>query len=63
MLGYGVETAESCYTNFEAEPSKYDMGKDTILQNVNCFISLLILEDGSAGGDHAVLKANSYFTL
>ena len=28
MLRYGVETSESCYTNFEAELSKYDMEKN-----------------------------------
>ena len=63
MLGYGVETSEPCYNNFEAELSEYDMGKDAILQNVNCFISVLVLEDESAGGYHAVLKAKSYFNL
>ena len=63
MLGYGAETSESYYTNFEAELSKYDMGKDAILQNVNLCIFVLVLEDGSAGGDHAVLKPNSYLTL
>ncbi len=35
MLRYGVETTESCYTNFEAELAKLGMGKDAIVPNVN----------------------------
>ena len=63
MLRYGVETSESCYTNFEAELSKYDMGKESIVPNVNWFMSVPVLEDGSAGVDNVVLKPNSYVTL
>ena len=63
MLRYGVETSESCYTNFEAELSKYDMGKESIVPNVNWFMSVPVLEDGSAGVDNVVLKPNSYVTI
>lgn len=63
MLRYGVETTESCYTNFEAELEKLGMGKDAIVPNVNWFMSVPVLEDGSAGVDNVVQKINSYVTL
>ena len=63
ILRYGVETTESCYTNFEAELAKLGMGKDAIVPNVNWFMSVPVLEDGSAGIDNVVLQPNSYVTL
>ena len=63
MLRYGVETTESCYTNFEAELAKLGMGKNAIVPNVNWFMSVQVLEDGSAGVDNVVLQPNSYVTL
>ena len=63
MLRYGVETTESCYTNFEAELAKLGMGKEAIVPNVNWFMSVPVLEDGSAGVDNVVQKINSFVTL
>ena len=63
LLRYGVETTESCYTNFEAELAKLGMGKEAIVPNVNWFMSVPVLEDGSAGVDNVVQKINSYVTL
>ena len=63
MLRYRVETTESCYTNFEAELAKLGMGKEAIVPNVNWFMSVPVLEDGSAGVDNVVQKINSYVTL
>ena len=63
MLRYGVETTESCYTNFEAELAKHAMGKDAIVANVNWFMSVPVLRDGSAGVDNVVQRPNSYVTL
>lgn len=63
MLRYAVETTESCYTNFEAKLAKLGMGKDAIVPNVNWFMSVPVLEDGSAGVDNVVQKPNSYVTL
>jgi urea carboxylase-associated protein 1 len=63
MLRYGVETTESCYTNFEAELAKLGMGKDAIVPNVNWFMSVPVLEDESAGVDNVVQQPNSYVTL
>ena len=63
MLRYGVETTESCYTNFATELSKLGMGKEAIVPNVNWFMSVPVLEDGSAGVDNVVKQPNSYVTL
>tara|TARA_B100000767_G_scaffold85270_1_gene81966 strand:- start:266 stop:583 length:318 start_codon:yes stop_codon:yes gene_type:complete len=59
LLRYGVETTESCYTNFEAELVKNGMGKEAIAPNVNLFMSVPVLEDGSAGVNNVVLQPNS----
>ena len=63
LLRYGVETTESCYTNFEAELAKLGMGKEAIVPNVNWFMSVPVLEDGSAGVENVVQQPNSYVTL
>ena len=63
MLRYGVETTESCYSNFEIELSKLGMGKEAIVPNVNCFMSVPVLEDGSAGVDNVVQQPNSHVIL
>ena len=63
MLRYGVETTESCYTNFESELAKLGMGKDAIVPNVNWFMSVPVLGDGSAGVDNVVQQPKSYVTL
>ena len=63
MLRYGVETTESCYTNFETELLKLGMGKEAIVPNVNWFMSVPVLEDGSAGVDNVVQQPNSHVTL
>ena len=63
MLRYGIKTTESCYSNFEAELAKHQMGKDAIVPNVNWFMSVTVLQDGSAGVDNVVQKPNSYVTL
>ena len=63
LLRYGVKTMESCYSNFEIELAKNELGKDSIVPNVNWFMSVPVLEDGTAGVDNVVLKPNSYVTL
>ena len=63
MLRYGVETTESCYTNFEVELAKLGMGKEAIVPNVNWFMSVPVLEDGSVGVDNVVQQPNSHVTL
>jgi len=63
LLRYGVKTTESCYSNFEIELAKNELGKDSIVPNVNWFMSVPVLEDGTAGVDNVVLQPNSYVTL
>jgi len=63
LLRYGVETTESCYSNFEGALAVHGLGKDAIVPNINWFMSVPILDDGSAGVAHAELKPNSHVSL
>lgn len=62
-LRYGVETNESCFKNFEVELLKHDMGIDAIVPNVNWFMNVPILEDGSASVAITTLRPQSYVKL
>jgi len=62
-LRYGVETTETCYANFENALAEHGLGKDAIVSNVNWFMSVPVLEDGSAGIAHAELQPNSHVSL
>ena len=62
-LRYGVETNETCYANFERALAEHGLGKDAIVSNVNWFMSVPVLEDGSAGIAQAELQPNSYVSL
>ncbi|MDC1408109.1 DUF1989 domain-containing protein [Candidatus Puniceispirillum sp.] len=62
-LRYDVETTESCYTNFTQELQKYGMDVTSIVPNVNWFMSVPVLGDGSAGVAEAALKPGSYVKL
>ena len=62
-LRYGVETTESCYTNFTQELQKHGMDVTSIVPNVNWFMSVPVLDDGSAGVAEAVLKPGSFVKL
>ena len=48
-LRYGVETTESCYSNFLAELAWHGLDRSAIVANVNFFMRVPILPDGSAG--------------
>lgn len=63
LLRYGVETMESCYTNFEGELARLGMGREAIVPNVNWFMSVPVLEDGSAGVATAALQPGSFVRL
>ena len=63
LLRYGVETKESCYTNFEGELARLGMGREAIVPNVNWFMSVPVLEDGSAGVATAALQPGSFVRL
>ena len=62
-LRYGVATTESCYTNFTQELQKHGMDVASIVPNVNWFMSVPVLDDGSAGVAEATLKPGSYVKL
>jgi hypothetical protein len=63
MLRYNVETSESCYDNFSRELAKYNMGLESIFPNINWFMSVPVLADGSAGVSNVDLKPGSYVKL
>ena len=62
-LRYGVATTESCYTNFTRELQRHGMDAASIVPNVNWFMSVPVLVDGSAGVAEAALKPGSYVKL
>ena len=63
FLRYGVNTSESCYSNFENILQRFGLGRSAIVPNVNWFMSVPILEDGSAGDATAALQPGSYVSL
>ncbi len=63
MLRYGVETTESCYSNFERALAEHDLSKDAIVPNVNWFMSVPIQKDGSAGVANVEKQPESHVSL
>lgn len=63
MLRYGVVTKESCYDNFTHELAEHGMGVEAIVPNINWFMSVPVLDDGSAGVSDVELKPGSYVRL
>jgi uncharacterized protein len=59
MLRYGVVTTESCYTNFEMILAEHGLGREAIVPNINWFMSVPVLNDGSAGVAEAALRPGS----
>lgn len=67
MLRYGVVTTESCYSNFLRELSTHGLDRSAIVGNVNFFMQVPIMPDGSAGvadgvsppGGHVDLRAET----
>ena len=62
-LRYGVKTTESCYTNFTQELQKHGMDVTSIVPNVNWFMSVPVLDDGSAGVADAATESGSLIKL
>ena len=62
-LRYSVETTESCYTNFTRELQTHGMDITAIVPNVNWFMSVPVLKDGSAGVAEAAIKPGSFVKL
>lgn len=63
FLRYGVRTTESCYSNFERILARFGLGQEAIVPNINWFMSVPVLDDGSAGVAEAILKPGSYVSL
>ena len=62
-LRYGAKTTKSCYTNFTKELKKRGMDVSSIVPNVNWFMSVPVMADGSAGIAEAAFKPGSYVSL
>jgi uncharacterized protein len=63
LLRYGVHTTESCYSNFLSELEKHGLDKSAVVSNVNFFMQVPIMEDGSAGVAADVSVPGSYVEL
>jgi urea carboxylase-associated protein 1 len=63
LLRYGVHTTLSCYSNFETVLKRYDLDRSAIVSNVNLFMSVPVLEDGSAGVATAAPRPGSRVAL
>ncbi|MFK8251874.1 DUF1989 domain-containing protein [Ancylobacter terrae] len=48
-LRYGVRTTESCYSNFLKELAGHGLDRSAIVGNVNFFMQVPIMDDGTAG--------------
>lgn len=62
-LRYGVETTESCYTNFLKELPKHGLDRSAIVSNVNFFMQVPIMPDGQAGVADGVSPPGGYVDL
>ena len=62
-LRYQVKTTESCYSNFEQELAKHQLGRESIVPNINWFMSVPVLTDGSAGVANSEPNPGSYVSL
>jgi len=60
LLRYCVETTQSCYANFEEELSRRGLCKEAIVPNINWFMSVPVMVDGSARVANADLKPGSH---
>lgn len=63
MVRYGRTNEESCQRNFERECSKYGIGRELLVPNVNWFMKVPILADGTAAITDSPSKPGDYVTL
>ncbi|HVH78745.1 MAG TPA: DUF1989 domain-containing protein [Stellaceae bacterium] len=63
FLRYGVRDAPSCYANFQEILRQFGLDERSIVSNVNFFMSVPVLPDGSAGVVDGVSAAGSYVEL
>jgi uncharacterized protein len=60
---YGVHDTPSCYANFREILARFKLDERSIVGNVNFFMSVPILPDGSAGVADGVSQPGSYVEL
>lgn len=63
FLRYGVVTEESCYSNFQKALKERSMNDASIVPNINWFMQVPVLDDGSAGVADIPPVAGSYVSL
>ena len=63
FLRYGVRGTPSCYANFREVLAGFGLDERSIVSNVNFFMSVPVLPDGSAGVADGVSQPGSYVEL
>ena len=63
FLRYGVHDTPSCYANFREILARFKLDERSIVGNVNFFMSVPVLPDGSAGFADGVSQPGSYVEL
>lgn len=63
FLRYGVRGTPNCYANFREILARFGLNERSIVCNVNFFMSVPILHDGSAGIADGVSQPGSYVDL
>lgn len=63
FLRYGVETTESCYSNFLHELATHGLDRSAIVGNVNFFMQVPVMPDGAVGVAEDVSAPGSYVDL
>jgi uncharacterized protein len=63
FLRYGVHDTPSCYANFREILARFKLDERSIVGNVNFFMSVPVLPDGSAGVADGVAQPSSYVEL
>lgn len=63
QVRYGQTNGESCQRNFERECATHGIGRELLVPNVNWFMKVPILPDGSASITDSPSKPGDYVTL
>jgi len=63
FLRYGVHDTPSCYANFREILARFKLDERSIVGNVNFFMSVPVLPNGSAGVADGVSQPGSYVEL
>jgi hypothetical protein len=63
FLRYGVRDTPSCYANFRDILARFELDEHSIVGNLNFFMSVPVLPDGSVGVAEGVLQPGSYVEL